>query len=105
MIPRTQAVQLIQDALNSLRRVGLIEQDVIAKDEIVLLGAGSPLDSMAFVTFIADLEDRLGRETGQELYMVLKEIHAFNSSNSVLTAGVLANFLVELAGRQPANGS
>lgn len=96
MISLTQALKLIQDSLTSLRRVGLVEQDVAVNNETVLLGSGSPLDSIAFVTFITDLEDRLNRETNQELYLVLKDIHNFSAGTPHLSAGTLAQYVVGL---------
>lgn len=97
MIAYDTALHLIRDSLNSLQRVGLIEQEVIIQDDIVLLGSGSPLDSIAFVTFVTELEDRLNRETNQEeLFLVLQDIHEFNIDNSNLSASTFAHYLVKL---------
>lgn len=98
MISQEYAVQLIRDSLSSLRRSGLLEQDVVVQADTVLLGTGSPLDSMAFVTFWIDLEDRLNRETDQDsqLVLLLNEIHEFNVDNAHLTADMLAQYIVEL---------
>jgi len=90
------ALQIIQESLNSLKRAGLTEQDVTVRDDTILLGTGSPLDSIAFVTFITELEDRVSRKVDRELYLVLKDIHEYNTDNSYLTAGILARYLVKL---------
>jgi len=94
------ALQLIQDSLSSLRRAGLVEQEVQVRDETILLGAGSPLDSIAFVTFVTDLEDRLNRASDQELFLVLNDIHEFNPDSLFLSAGTLARYIVKLTGDQ-----
>jgi hypothetical protein len=96
MITREHTLQLIQQSFDSLQRSGLLEQAIQVGDGTVLLGAGSPLDSIAFVTFITDLEDRLNRETGQELYLVLGDIHNFNLGNPHLSAGTLAQYATGL---------
>jgi len=96
MITYERALELIQNTLSSLHRVGLLDQEVLVRRDTVLLGSGSPLDSIAFVTFVTDLEERLSRETDQEAYLVLNEIHEFNVDNPVLSADTLAHYLVKL---------
>ena len=97
MISAERALQLIQDSIASLRRVGLIEADLTVASDTVLLGTGSPLDSIAFVTFVTDVEERLDRETDQELYLVLTDIHEFNTDSVRLSADTLARYMVKLA--------
>jgi hypothetical protein len=97
MITYDIALRLIQDSLDSLQRAGLIEQEIVAQDDTVILGSGSTLDSIAFVTFVTELEDRLNREENQEeLFLVLQDIHDFNTANSSLSAGTFAHYLVKL---------
>ena len=97
MITYDSALHLIQDSLSSLQRAGLMEQEIMVQDDTVLLGSGSPLDSIAFVTFVTELEDRLNREENQEeLFLVLQDIHDFNTANSNLSVGTLAHYLVKL---------
>ena len=98
MVSREQALQLIQDSLSSLQRVGLIEKEVTVSEDTVLLGTGSALDSIAFVTFVTDLEERLDRESNQEIYIVLDEIHEFNAGNTSVPVGVLARYIEGLTG-------
>ncbi len=97
MLPKDRALQLIQDSLNSLHRSGLIEQDIAVHSETVLLGTGSPLDSIAFVTFVTDLEDRLSQEMGSDLFLVLNEVSDFNVNNPNLSADTLARYIVKLS--------
>jgi hypothetical protein len=80
-----------------LLRAGLIEIDMTVTGDTVLLGAGSQLDSIAFVTFVTEMEDRLNRETGQELYLVLTDIHEFNMDSAQLSVDTLARYVVKLA--------
>ena len=92
-----RAFQLVQEALDSLQRVGLLPEAVAAQADTVLLGAGSPLDSIGFVTFITEMEDRISREAQQELYLVLKDIHEFNADTPYLTAGTLARYIAKIS--------
>jgi hypothetical protein len=102
MLTHDSALQLIQTSCNSLQRAGLLEKEIRVQDATVLLGSGSPLDSIAFVTFVTELEDRLNRAEHQEeeLFLVFKDIHEYNTDESSLTAGVLASYLTKLAGGQ-----
>jgi hypothetical protein len=100
MITERFASKLIKDSLSSLQRSGLIKQEVILDKETVLLGTGSALDSVAFVTLVADLEERLNRETGQELSLVLNEIHEFNVNVPYLTAETLSKYMIKLTDKK-----
>lgn len=99
MITHERSISLIQDSIYGLRKSGLLEQDLIVNEETVLLGMGSDLDSIAFVTLISDLEDRLTRETGRDQFLMLEELHEFNSEQPALTVGTLAPYLMEISER------
>jgi len=99
LITHDRSLSLIQESIRTLWKAGLLEHDLVANEETVLLGIGSELDSVAFVTLVSDLEDRLSRETGQEVFLVLDELHEFNGEDPSLTVRTLAPYLVELAGR------
>lgn len=100
MISKERAIQLMQESMSSLRRVGLIQQDVIVHSDTILLGVGTPLDSIAFVTFVTDLEDRLTQESGQEIYLVLNDIHEFNPNDVYLSADILARYIVRMVEKE-----
>jgi len=91
--------QVLQDAFSSLHRSGILEQDIVITEDTVILGAGSPLDSIGFVMFITDIEDRISSATDKEIYLVLSEIHEFNIDNQYLTAGKLADYIVYAAAK------
>ena len=97
MINQTETFQLIQESFDSLTRSGTIESQVTIKEQTILLGSGALLDSIGFVTFVTDMEDRMEQKLGQECYLVLNEISEFNINNPSLSAGVLAEYLVQLA--------
>lgn len=99
MITKERSVEMIQESIRSLRKAGLLEHDLVVDEGTVLLGMGSELDSVAFVTLISDLEDRLSKETGRDQFLVLDDLHDFNGDEPSLTVRTLAPYLVELAGR------
>lgn len=104
MIDNTAAAHLIEESLDSLARSGLLESKIAVSGQTVLLGSGSELDSMGFVTFITDVEDRIQRQTGQELYLVLNEIAVFNVERPDLTVDVLARYIERLTCDAVGNG-
>ena len=91
------AYRLIQDTFQSLQRTGMIEEGLTVSRDIVILGNASVLDSLAFVTFISDLEERLCDATGKDLFLVLNDIHEFNSEQTFLSIGILSDFIQQLA--------
>jgi hypothetical protein len=92
-----QALKLIQDSFDSMQRSGMLDNLVVTNSETVILGAGSPLDSLGFVTFISDMEERISAATGHDHYLDLAEIQEFNIDQSILSAGTLAQYITEIA--------
>lgn len=93
------AFQIIQDSFSSLYRSGILAEDMAIEGNTVILGAKSPLDSIGFVTFITDLEDRISSRADKEIYLILTEIHEFNADHHCLTVGTLADYIVHIAKR------
>ena len=87
---------MIQDSLDGLYRAGTIKAKVNAKPELVLMGSGADetLDSLGFVTFIMDLEDRLETITDDESPIILTEIEGFNVNSPSLTVETLGAQIV-----------
>jgi hypothetical protein len=96
MVNKDQILALLQASIQSLRRSGIIEAEIDVHAETVLLGTGSSLDSMGFVTFVTDVEERLNRETGKDLYIVLTELEERFPGAPTLSAGMFAEYLVSL---------
>ena len=94
------AIRLMQETFDSMQRSGMLEEAVVIESDTVILGSGSPLDSLGFVTFISDLEERLSAETDQEHYLVLTEIHEFNTEQAFLSAGTLAQYVEKITAEQ-----
>ena len=99
MFSKERALALIQESLDSLQRSGMLNQAVAVTSDTVLLGTGSFLDSLGFVTLVTELEDRMNQEMGREIYFVLDEVQNFNINNPFLSAGVFADYMQDLAAR------
>ena len=65
----------------------------------VILGSGTVLDSLGFVTFISDMEERISAAAGQEYYLILTEIHEYNAEEAFLSAGTLARYIEKISGQ------
>jgi acyl carrier protein len=93
-----RAFELIVASLGKLKESKMLESDVELNTETILLGVGSPLDSIGFVTFVTDLEDLISSEAKEDLYLVLNEIDEFNINKPHLCLGALAKYCVKLSG-------
>lgn len=97
MIPREEALRLIGESLevvNAQLRPGV--RRIELAESLTILGSHSPMDSLNFVVFLSDLEERLHRATGKDLPFNM-EADASGSTpfDSVAT---LADYLVAYCG-------
>ena len=93
-----RALQLMQDSVDSMQRSGMMEETIKITPDTIVLGTGSSLDSLGFVTFISDLEERVSAESGKEHFLILTEIHEANADQAFLSAGVLAEYVQKITG-------
>lgn len=91
------AKSLIRASLDKLKNNDMLDKAQKFTDDMILLGVGSPLDSIGFVTFVTDLEERISTEANKDLYLVLNEIHEFNINQPHLNIGHLAKYIVQLS--------
>ena len=96
MLQKPEVIALLQDSLQSLRRSGIVETDANIESETVLFGAGSFLDSIGFVTFVTDVEERLNRRTGRDVYIILTDLEELYPGSQQLTASMFADYLTGL---------
>lgn len=89
---RDAALKMMAEVLEGLRRSSMAEPGQPLTAGTVLIGAGAILDSIGFVTFIAEVEDRMNAEREQPLELILTDIWHFNVDNPSLTAGILADY-------------
>lgn len=96
MIEIKRSLILMQDSFDSMHRSGIIQTAVVMNLDTILLGSEETLDSLGFVTFISDMEERISEEAGMECYIVLSEIQGLDTNNSSLTAGTLAQYIEKI---------
>lgn len=92
-----RALELMQDAFDSMQRCGMLAETIEVAPETVILGTGSHLDSLGFVTFISDMEERVSAEVGQDVYLILTDIHEFNEDQTRLSVGTLAGYIAQIS--------
>jgi acyl carrier protein len=97
MFDQNSAFNMLQESLDSLTRAGTIKNTIKIQPTTQLLGPESSLDSLGFVTFITDIEDRMQLELGKDCYLVLNDIAQFNVNSPSLTVDVLTRYMVKLA--------
>jgi len=69
-LKRTDVLALIKECLVELNAERDDDDPIAIGEETPLLGGGSQLDSLNFVAFVADLEDRLHAATGRDIVLV-----------------------------------
>jgi hypothetical protein len=90
------ALTLMQDCLDSLHSSGIIEIPIKVRPETPLFGNGSQLDSMGFVTFITDVEERVNEATKKDIFIVLSDIEELYPNDPVLTASMFGSYLASI---------
>lgn len=93
---KEQTVNLMQESFDSMQRSGMIDESITIAPDTVILGTGSMLDSLGFVTFISDLEERVSAAAGKEYFLILSDIHDANSDQTYLSAEALASYIEQL---------
>ena len=91
-----EALVLISEVLVNLESENLLDAPVVFSDNLPLLGPNSPLDSLSFISFLTELEDRVTLLNSRDTYIVLNEIAEFDVSSNRLTALQLASHLTKL---------
>ena len=99
MLSESRVKELIIQALERIRKSGIVTADFPIDDNTVLLGMGSPVDSIAFVTLISDLEQSIETELGREFFLVMTDIHDLNEGKAELRIGDLAKSIAKIIAR------
>ncbi len=89
-----EALELVQDTWESLKRTGMLQTDELATMETILLGSGSALDSLSFVAFITKVEGLLIRTLDDENFaLVLNDLHDFNVGENQLRVSAFTKYI------------
>lgn len=85
---------MIQEIFDALYDGSMIDRKITISEDTVLIGPDTVLDSVAFVTLFMDLEERLSDELGEDIFLLIDEIHEFNPEDTYLTVKVLVDYMV-----------
>jgi len=96
MIHIKKALSIMQNSVDSMQRSGMITESIVVSSETVILGKGSFLDSLGFVTFISDIEERVSSVEGKDHYLILTDIQDANADQAFLSAGALAAYIEKI---------
>jgi|LauGreDrversion4_2_1035121.scaffolds.fasta_scaffold745313_2 acyl carrier protein len=96
MLTKEMALQLMSECADSLLRSNVIQDPIDLTPGAFLYGDAANLDSIAFVSFITDVEERLNEKYGGDLVIALLDIDDFDDSAPVLTVDRFADYLVRL---------
>ena len=99
ILHRSDALQAIRGSLDSVNSERPAEDQIPVTDETALLGRDAALDSLAFVTFVADLEERLLGTTGRD-FVLVGEAVASGGKHPFRSVAALADHIVEMAAQK-----
>lgn len=93
---KDEIIALMAESANALHETGLVDQAFHVTPGALVFGEGSPLDSIGFVTFVTDVEERLCAKTGKDIVVALLDIDNFDESTPMLSVDKLSDYLVRL---------
>ena len=94
MIPQIKMTAWILESLENVRQSEPVYQDVALDEGTILLGPGTPFDSIAFTAFAVGLEEKIEKEAGIEFALEVAEI--FNPGEGGLSVRELSKRLERL---------
>ena len=97
MLDTSQALQIMQSSIDNLFEAGMLDQKVIVLLETPLFGEGSTLDSMGFVTFVTEVEERVIEVVKKDIFIVLSDIEELYPNEPVLSASMFSSYLQSIA--------
>lgn len=96
MMTNEEALKIIQVCFDNLFDSGMIDEKVPVSEETIIIGNGSKLDSISFVTMITDLEEKLSEKSSKDVFFVLNDIQDFNIDNPFVSASIFAQYMQKL---------
>lgn len=99
MITEQKVRQIIHESLQKIFDSKMVPKEFPINDETSLIGMGANLDSVAFVVFATDFEERIEEEIGKEFILRLQVIHDLNEAKNALIVGDMARLVTKLINR------
>ncbi len=91
---------------NSLKKVinsGIVPKKFAINDDTALIGMGGNLDSVAFVVFATEVEERIEEEIGREFILKLQEIHDLNEDKNALIISDMYRLVTKIINKNITN--
>lgn len=93
MLKNTNIQSLIQESFDALYSAGFIEERISASLNENIFGLNSQLDSMSFVTFMTELEDRISQKRQKDIFIVLSDLDEIFPNQTSLTVEMLIKYI------------
>ena len=96
IITEQQVREIIFDSLQIIKDQHIVPKDFEVNENTVLIGMGGNLDSVSFVAFATDVEEKIEDKIGKEFIMRLQEIHDLNEGKDALVVKDMARLVTQL---------
>ena len=97
MLNTSKTINIMQVCLDNLLEAGMLDEKVEVYLDTPLFGEGSKLDSMGFVTFITEVEEKVIEESNKDIFIVLSDIEELYPDAPVLNASMFSDYLLSIA--------
>jgi acyl carrier protein len=99
MITEQKVRKIICESLQKILDSKMVPKEFPIDDDTPLIGRGGNLDSISFVAFATDVEERIEDEIGREFILKLQEIHDLNEDKNALIVGDMARLVTQIINR------
>ncbi len=99
MVSEKRIQELILESLASVKEAESVYRNLVLSDATIVLGSGSPFDSIAFTAFATSLEEKIEDETGEEYVLKVDEIFTGQDAEKGLSVRTLASRIAKLLGQ------
>lgn len=103
MIAEQKVRDIISESLQKVFDSKIVSKEFPINDDTPLIGMGGNLDSVAFVVFATEVEERIEEEIGREFILKLQEIHDLNEDKDALIVGDMARLVTKIINRKTAD--
>lgn len=89
-------LEIVKDAVLKLDASNMLEGEVHFSPSLSLLGPTSAFDSLAFISFLTEVEENVSDKFGSDVYIVLNDIEGFNVNQTKLSVEELVDHICKL---------
>lgn len=93
---KVAVLEIVKRAVLKLEASKMLEGEVFFAPSLSLLGPTSAFDSLAFISFLTEVEENVSDEFGSDVYIVLNDIEGFNVNQTKLSVEELVDHICKL---------